>query len=267
MGGLIRVAGDIARQENAVLTTSVHVITAKKTARSIEDQVSDEITQHLREYEMTLVEGTRVGRVNGLAVTGSDAGSVLPIMAEVTPAQGASGTVIATGMLKEIAQESIKNVSAILKKFTGKDVKNIDIHIQFIGTYMGVEGDSASVSVATAVVSAIEGIPIRQDIAMTGSLSVRGDVLPVGGVTYKIEAAAKAGIKTVLIPRMNMGDVLIEERYKSLVTILPIDTIDDVLKYALVPENADGFLTKLKKMAMRSTAIFPELTAINQTMA
>jgi Lon-like ATP-dependent protease len=188
-------------------------------------------------------------------------------MAEVTPAQGASGTVIATGMLKEIAQESIKNVSAILKKFTGKDVKNIDIHIQFIGTYMGVEGDSASVSVATAVVSAIEGIPVRQDIAMTGSLSVRGDVLPVGGVTYKIEAAAKAGIKTVLIPRMNIGDVLIEERYKPLVTIIPIDTIDDVLKLALVPENSDGFLTKLRKMALRPTAAIPETTAINQTTA
>lgn len=265
MGGLIRVAGDIARQENAPITTAAHVITAKKTARSIEDQVSDEITRHLREYEMTVVEGTRIGRVNGLAVTGSDAGSVLPIMAEVTPAQGASGTVIATGMLKEIAQESIKNVSAILKKFTGRDVKNIDIHIQFIGTYMGVEGDSASVSVATAVVSAIEGIPVRQDIAMTGSLSVRGDVLPVGGVTYKIEAAAKAGIKTVLIPRMNVGDVLIEERFKPLVTIIPVDTIDDVLKFALVPENSEGFLIKLKKMAMRSTTLIAEPPVINQT--
>jgi ATP-dependent Lon protease len=268
MGGLIRVAGDIARQENAAITTAAHVTTAKKTARSIEDQVSDEITRHLREYEMTVVEGTRIGRVNGLAVTGSDAGSVLPIMAEVTPSIGKEGgEVIATGMLKEIAQESIKNVSAILKKFTGKDVKNMDIHIQFIGTYMGVEGDSASVSVATAVVSAIEGIPVRQDIAMTGSLSVRGDVLPVGGVTYKIEAAAKAGIHTVLIPRMNLGDVLIEERYKSLVTIIPVDTIDDVLKFALVPENSDGFLTKLKKMAMRSTAMIADAPPVNQTTA
>jgi Lon-like ATP-dependent protease len=277
MGGLIRVAGDIARQENAILTTSVHVIMAKGTARSIEDQVSDEITEHLREYEMTIVEGTRIGRVNGLAVTGNDAGSVLPIMAEVTPAQGESGQIIATGVsgkrqepwLKDeesIAQQSIKNVSALIKKFTGKDIKNMDVHIQFIGTY-GAEGDSASISIATAVISAIEGIPIRQDIAMTGSLSVRGDVLPVGGVTYKIEAAARAGIKTVLIPRMNIGDVLIEERYKSVVTILPMDTIDDVLKFALVPENATGFLTKLKKMAMRSTVIIPELPAINQTTA
>jgi Lon-like ATP-dependent protease len=268
MGGLIRVAGDIARQEGATLTTAAHVITAKKTARSIEDQVSDEVTRHLREYEMTVVEGTRVGRVNGLAVTGSDAGSVLPIMAEVTPAIGKEGgEVIATGLLKEIAQESIKNVSAILKKFTGRDVKNIDIHIQFIGTYMGIEGDSASISVATAVISAIEGIPVRQDLAMTGSLSVRGDVLPVGGVTYKIEAAAKAGIKTVLIPRMNINDVLIEEQYKSMVTIIPVDTIDEVLKQALVPENMDGFLSKLKKMAIRSTSMLAEAPATNTTTA
>ena len=267
MGGLIRVAGDIARQEGAPLTTAAHVVAAKITARSIEDQVSDDYIRRSREYELTVVEGTRVGRVNGLAVMGSDSGSVLPIMAEVTPAQGASGTVIATGMLKEIAQESIKNVSAILKKFTGKDVKNIDIHIQFIGTYGGVEGDSASISVATAVISAIEGIPVRQDIAMTGSLSVRGDVLPVGGVTFKIEAAAKAGIKTVLIPRTNINDVLIEERYKSLVTVIPVDTIDEVLKYALVPENTEGFLAKLKKMAIRSTAMIAESPSVSQTVA
>ncbi|MFA5330984.1 MAG: ATP-dependent protease LonB [Methanoregula sp.] len=265
MGGLIRVAGDIARQEGAPLTTAAHVVTAKTTARTIEDQVSDEYIRRSREYELTVIEGTRVGRVNGLAVMGSDSGSVLPIMAEVTPAQGASGTVIATGMLKEIAQESIKNVSAILKKFTGRDVKNIDIHIQFIGTYGGVEGDSASISVATAVISAIEGIPVRQDIAMTGSLSVRGDVLPVGGVTFKIEAAAKAGIKTVLIPRTNINDVLIEERYKSMVTVIPVDTIQEVLRHALVPENEEGFLTKLKKMAVRSTTILADTPAINKT--
>ena len=267
MGGLIRVAGDIARQEGATLTTAAHVTRAKKTARSIEDQVSDEYIQRSREYELTVVEGTRVGRVNGLAVMGTDSGSVLPIMAEVTPAHGASGTVIATGMLKEIALESIQNVSAILKKFTGKDVKNIDIHIQFIGTYGGVEGDSASISVATAVISAIEGIPVRQDVAMTGSLSVRGDVLPVGGVTFKIEAAAKAGIKTILIPRTNINDVLIEDQYKPLVTVIPVDTIDEVLKYALVPENAEGFLAKLKKMALRSTAMIAETPVLTPLIA
>jgi Lon-like ATP-dependent protease len=253
MGGLIRVAGDLARQEGVDVTTADHVIAAKKTARSIEDQVSDEYIGRSREYELTVVEGTRVGRVNGLAVMGSDSGSVLPIMAEVTMAQGANGTVIATGMLKEIAQESIKNVSAILKKFTGKDIKDMDVHIQFIGTYGGVEGDSASISVATAVISAIEGIPVRQDVAMTGSLSVRGDVLPVGGVTYKIEAAAKAGITHVLIPAANIDDVLIEDRYRPLVTVIPVSNIEEVLKIALVPENKEGFLQKLRKMAISTS--------------
>ncbi|RXE56944.1 ATP-dependent protease Lon [Methanoculleus taiwanensis] len=249
MGGLIRVAGDLARQEGADFTSAKHVIAAKTTARSIEDQISDEYIRRSRDYDITVVEGNQVGRVNGLAVMGSDSGSVLPIMAEVTPSQGANGSVIATGLLKEIAQESIKNVSALIKKFTGKDIRNMDIHIQFIGTYQGVEGDSASVSVATAVISAIENIPVRQDVAMTGSLSVRGDVLPIGGVTYKIEAAAKAGIKKVIIPRSNLDDVLIEERYRQMVEIVPVGHIEEVLQNALVPENRDGFLSKLRKMA------------------
>ncbi len=266
MGGLIRVAGDLARQEGVEITTAEHVIAGKSVARSIEDQVSDEYIKRNREYELTVIEGTRIGRVNGLAVMGSDSGSVLPIMAEVTPAQGASGTVIATGMLKEIAQESIKNVSAVLKKFTGKDIKNMDVHIQFIGTYGGVEGDSASVSVATAVISAIEGIPVRQDIGMTGSLSVRGDVLPVGGVTFKIEAAAKAGLKMVLIPRSNVDDVLIEERFKSIVEVIAVDHIEDVLKYALVPENNEGFLAKLKKMAAATSNKVLETTPVSPTL-
>ena len=253
MGGLIRVAGDLARQDSAELTTRTHVIEAKKTARSIEDQISAQIIKRTREYDLAVVEGTQIGRVNGLAVMGSDAGSVLPIMAAITPAQGDGGEIIATGLLKEIAQESIKNVGAILKRFTGKDIRNIDIHIQFIGTYQGVEGDSASVTVATAAISALEQIPVRQDIAMTGSLSVRGDVLPIGGVTYKIEAAAKAGIKKVIIPRANLEDVLIEEEYKSLVEIIPVSSIEEVLEIALVPEDREHFLDRIKSITHSTT--------------
>jgi Lon-like ATP-dependent protease len=263
IGGLIRVAGDVARQQGQSITTSAHVLAAKAMARSIEEQVSDDYIRRNRDYELTVVEGDRVGRVNGLAVMGTDSGSVLPIVAEVTPTQGATGTVIATGMLKEIAQESIKNVSAIIKKFTGRDIKNMDIHIQFIGTYGGVDGDSASISVATAVISAIEGIPVHQDLAMTGSLSVRGDVLPVGGVTYKIEAAAKAGIKKVLIPSANLADVLIEDEYRKFMEITAVDTIEDVLTHALVPENREGFLTKLKNIAAQKTVQILDTTLPN----
>ena len=267
MGGLIRVAGDIARQEGATLTSAAHVITAKTTARTIEDQVSDDYIRRSRETNLRWLREPGSAASTGLRLWEPIRDRCSRSWPKSPLHRVQADTVIATGMLKEIAQESIKNVSAILKKFTGKDVKNIDIHIQFIGTYGGVEGDSASISVATAVISAIEGIPVRQDVAMTGSLSVRGDVLPVGGVTFKIEAAAKAGIKTVLIPRTNINDVLIEEKYKSLVTIIPVDTIDEVLKFALVPENMEGFLSKLKQMAVRSTSVFAEVPAINKTPA
>ncbi|MCZ0860598.1 MAG: ATP-dependent protease LonB [Methanocorpusculum sp.] len=244
LGGLVRVAGDLARQAGDPATTMKHVVDAKQIARSVEDQISDEYIRRTRDYDLTIVSGTLVGRVNGLAVVGNDAGSVLPITAEVTPSQGA-GAVIATGLLKEIAQESIKNVSALIKKFSGTDIRKVDIHVQFIGTYNGVEGDSASVTVATAVISALEDIPVRQDVAMTGSLSVRGDVLPIGGVTYKIEAAAKAGIHTIIIPQSNLDDVLIEERYKEMVTIIPVTRIEEVLEYALVPQDKEAFEKKL----------------------
>ena len=246
LGGLVRVAGDLAIKEGSSTTTLRHVLDAKKIARSVEDQMADEYIRRTRDYDLTIVEGTLVGHVNGLAVVGNDGGSVLPIAAEVTPAQGA-GSVVATGGLKEIAQESIKNVSALIKKFSGADVRKMDIHVQFVGTY-NVDGDSASVTMATAVISALEDIPVRQDVAMTGSLSVRGDVLPIGGVTYKIEAAAKAGIKTVIIPQSNLNDVLIEDQYADMVSIIPVTRIEEVLRYALVPENKAEFEEKLARM-------------------
>ena len=246
LGGLVRVAGDLAIKDGSSTTTLRHVLDAKKIARSVEDQMADEYIRRTRDYDLTIVEGTLVGHVNGLAVVGNDGGSVLPIAAEVTPAQGA-GSVVATGGLKEIAQESIKNVSALIKKFSGADIRKMDIHVQFVGTY-NVDGDSASVTMATAVISALEDIPVRQDVAMTGSLSVRGDVLPIGGVTYKIEAAAKAGIKTVIIPKSNLNDVLIEDQYADMVSIIPVTRIEEVLRYALVPENKAEFEEKLTRM-------------------
>lgn len=184
---------------------------------------------------------------------GEDSGIVLPIIAEVTPTQSRSeGHIIATGMLKSIAREAVQNVSALIKKTTGKDVAGMDVHIQFVGTYEGVEGDSASISIATAVLSAIQEIPIDQSVAMTGSLSVRGDVLPVGGVTYKIEAAARAGIKTVIIPRSNLGDVLIEDEFKDVIKIVPVTNIEEVLEYSLVGVEKDGLIATLKKLASRT---------------
>ncbi|KGK99790.1 ATP-dependent protease Lon [Methanococcoides methylutens] len=258
LGGLIRVAGDIAHSENAEITTAKHVLAAKKIARSIEQQLADSYLERRKDYQLFTKVGAAVGRVNGLAVMGGDSGIVLPIMAEVTPTQSTGqGHVIATGMLKDIAKEAVQNVSAVIKNVTGENVINNDIHIQFIGTYEGVEGDSASISIATAVISAMENIPIDQTVAMTGSLSVRGDVLPIGGATYKIEAAAQAGIKKVIIPKSNEADVLIEENYRDMVEIIPVTTIAEVIEHSLVGEDKAGIIKKLRKLT--------EMNAIKMT--
>jgi len=248
LGGLIRVSGDVARSEGASITEARHVLSAKKMARSVEQQLADRYMERRKDYSMVRATGDEVGRVNGLAVMG-DTGIVMPIMAEVTPAQSKEeGRVIATGKLQEIAKEAVQNVSALLKKFMGEDITNKDVHIQFIGTYEGVEGDSASISIATAVISAMEGVPVKQNVAMTGSLSVRGDVLPVGGVTQKIEAAAQAGITTVLIPRSNMGDVLIDESYKDTIEIIPVSSMSEVLEHSMGSQRT-RLIEKLKRFA------------------
>ena len=248
LGGLIRVSGDVARAESSHLTEVNHVMQAKKMARSVEQQLADRYMERRKDYSMFHSSGDEIGRVNGLAVMG-DSGIVLPIMAEITPAQSKEeGKIIATGKLQEIAKEAVTNVSVLIKKFLGEDITKKDVHIQFIGTYEGVEGDSASISIATAVISALEGVPVKQTVAMTGSLSVRGDVMPVGGVTQKIEAAAQAGIKTVLIPKANMGDVLIDDAIKDLIEIIPVTNISEVFEYAMGSQRT-RLIEKLKKFA------------------
>ncbi|OPY52204.1 MAG: Archaeal Lon protease [Methanosaeta sp. PtaU1.Bin112] len=263
LGGLVRVAGDIARANGASLTEVDHVKEAKKMARSVEQQLADRYMERRRDYSMFHSSGDEVGRVNGLAVMG-DSGIVLPIMAEVTSAQSKEeGKIIATGKLQEIAREAVTNVSVLIKKFLGEDITKKDVHIQFIGTYEGVEGDSASISIATAVISALEGVPVKQSVAMTGSLSVRGDVMPVGGVTQKIEAAAKAGIKTVLIPKSNLGDVLIDESIKGMVEIIPVTNMSEVFEFAMGGQRS-RLIEKLKKFAAEKKIgiILPEAISI-----
>jgi Lon-like ATP-dependent protease len=263
LGGLIRVSGDIAREENKPVVTQQHVFAAKRIARSLEQQIVDRYIQARKDYKSFNIEGDLVGVVNGLAALNSQSsmtemsGVVLPIVAEVTPAQiKNAGKIIATGKLGEIAKEAVENVSALIKKYTGEDIYNHDVHIQFIGTYEGVEGDSASISVATAVISALEEVPVDQTVAMTGSLSVRGQVLPVGGVTAKIEAAAESGIKRVLIPKANMNDIVLEEKYVGKIEIIPVTNMGEVLKYALVGGvKKEGLLKKLAELLEHSAPV------------
>ena len=250
LGGLVRAAGDLAKEKGADLVTKAHVLDAKKFARTLEQQLADKFIEQKKEYEVIVVSGKRIGRVNGMAVMGITppySGIILPIEAEVTLG-GKEREIIATGKLGEIAKEAIKNVSAIIKKYFGADIKeSYDIYVQFLQTYEGVEGDSASIAVATAIISAFKQIPVRQDTSMTGSLSVRGEVLPIGGVTFKVEAAIAAGIKQVIVPKANMQDIVVPKEKLEKIKIIPVETIGEVLKEALDWAGKEDILKKILK--------------------
>ena len=250
LGGLIRAAGDLALEEKAKLVSPIHVLDAKKLARTLEQQIADKYIENKKKYQIIRTEGTEIGRINGLAVIGSDSsfsGIVLPIESEVVPG-GKNAEIVATGQLGKIAKEAVKNVSAIILKYFGEDInKKYDIFVQFIGTMAeGVEGDSASIAVATAIISALKKVPIRQDTAMTGSLSVRGEVLAVGGVSSKIEAAIDAGIKKVIIPKTNLKDIVISPEKLKKIRIVPVNTITEVLKEALDWKGKQDIFKRIK---------------------
>lgn len=250
LGGLVRAAGDIALERKHKLVELKDVIDAKKVFQPIESQLGKKIIERKKEYQTILSTGNSVGRVNGLAVLGdAHAGLVLPIVADVTPSASKSeGRVIATGKLGTIAKEAVDNVSAIIKKYIGTDISSKDIHVQFLQTYEGVEGDSASISTAVAVLSAMSGIPVTQDVGMTGSLDVRGNVLPVGGVTAKVEAAISSELKKVLIPFANSQDVYLPTEKRKKVEIIPVKNICDVLKHSLSEGKLkDKLIKKMSK--------------------
>jgi len=251
LGGLIRAAGDIALEENSKYVEPVHIEKAMKLARTLEQQMADRYIEQKKRYQVIITQGTLIGKVNGLAVMGGEdhfSGIVLPIESEVTPG-GRKTEFIATGQLGKIAKEAIKNVSAIILKHFGEDIKEkYDIFVQFLQTAdTGVEGDSASISVATAIISALKNIPVKQDVAMTGSLSVRGEVLAIGGINAKIDAAIEAGIKTVIIPKANEKDVLLRKEDQNKVKIVPVSTIQEVLKNALEWKGKKDLLKKLTR--------------------
>ncbi|MGV8084732.1 MAG: ATP-dependent protease LonB [Candidatus Bilamarchaeum sp.] len=252
LGGLIRAAGDVANEKGLKIVTGVEVKEARKIFRSIENQIGSKIIEHKKEYQTLVTSGSEVGRVNGLAVMGdARAGLVLPIVAEATPSVSKSeGHVIATGKLGTIAKEAVENVSAIFKKYIGNEISKTDLHIQFLQTYDGVEGDSASVAISVAVISAIAGIAVRQGIAMTGSIDVRGKVLPVGGVSAKIEGAHESGIRKVLIPKANTQDVYLPKEVSSEMEIVFVENLSQVLEHAL--EDGRTKTDLLKKIRMQN---------------
>jgi len=196
-----------------------------------------EVYSGVRKYNFGLAEEEdQVGQVTGLAVT-SVGGELLSIEAAVVPGKGRH---LQTGSLGDVMQESIQaattvvrsraNVLGIAKDFHEK----YDLHIHMPEGATPKDGPSAGVGLCTAMVSVLTGIPARSDVAMTGEITLRGQVLAIGGLKEKLLAAHRGGIKTVLIPDENKRDLKeIPDNIKSDLEIIPVKWIDEVLAVAL----------------------------------
>jgi ATP-dependent Lon protease len=177
-----------------------------------------------------------VGVVTGLAWT-EVGGELLTIEAVVMPGKG---NVANTGKLGDVMQESVQAARSFLRSrllrygIKPTDFNKRDIHVHVPEGATPKDGPSAGVAMCTSIISALSGIPIRADVAMTGEITLRGRVLPIGGLKEKLLAALRGGIKTVLIPKDNEKDLAdIPENVKKELEIVPVETVDEVLKRAL----------------------------------
>jgi len=192
----------------------------------------------VRKFRFGEIEGEdQVGVVTGLAWT-EVGGETLQIESVMLPGKGRMQT---TGKLGEVMKESIDAArSYVRSKATSFGIKpptfdKVDIHVHVPEGATPKDGPSAGVGMATSIISVLTQIPVRRDVAMTGEVTLRGRVLPIGGLKEKLLAALRAGIKTVLIPEENEKDLAeIPDNVKSGMTIVPVKTMGEVLKVALV---------------------------------
>ncbi len=195
----------------------------------------------------------QVGFANGLAVNGPNTGLLLEIEVDVRPArEPGAGTVVVTGVVEEeemrgvgrtvrrksMAKGSVENALTVLKRYLDCDPRDYDIHVNFPGG-VPVDGPSAGVTMATALYSAFMEKPVDNRLAMTGEVSIRGFIKPVGGVVAKIEAARQAGCTRVLIPAENW-----QESFREIagIEVIPVERLDDLFdrafRIAPLPETA-----------------------------
>lgn len=194
-----------------------------------------------------------VGFVNGLAVFGPSIGMMIEIEASAIklPTKG-KGRIIVTGIIdreetnasgkiyqrRSTASDSVENVLTVIKKYFGIDPKDYDIHVNFLGG-IPIDGPSAGIAIVTAIYSTITNQPVDHRLAMTGEISIRGNVKPVGGITAKIKAAQEAGCSRVLIPKDNY-----QERFKELsIEVIPVENIEEVVKLALDIKATDASIS------------------------
>jgi ATP-dependent Lon protease len=228
-------------REIAKLCRKAVTLIVRKDCKTVE-VTPDKLEELLgvRRHKFGLAEKEdQIGVVTGLAWT-SVGGDLLSIEALVLPGKGRMKT---TGKLGDVMKESIDAASSYVRSIAPAiGVKpprfdKIDIHVHVPEGATPKDGPSAGVAMVTSIVSVLTGIPVRKDIAMTGEVTLRGHVLPIGGLKEKLLAALRGGIKTVMIPLDNAKDLPeIPDNVKAGLTIIPVASVREVLKNALVRE-------------------------------
>ncbi len=201
------------------------------TARNLEKYLG------VRRYTYGIAEKTnQVGQVTGLAWT-EVGGELLTVEAIVMPGKG---TIQRTGSLGDVMKESVEAARSVVRARAGKlgikddTLEKTDIHVHVPEGATPKDGPSAGSAMTTALVSALTNIPVRADVAMTGEITLRGEVLAIGGLKEKLLAAHRGGIKSVLIPEENTKDLAeIPDNIKNRLDIHPVKWIDQVLEFAL----------------------------------
>jgi len=180
-----------------------------------------------------------VGLAIGIAWTEAG-GDILPV--EVSLMEG-KGSLMLTGQLGEVMQESAQAAISYARSHAHEldigdiDFDKLDIHIHVPEGAVPKDGPSAGITMATALISALIDRPVHRDVAMTGEITLRGRVLPIGGLKEKVLAAHRAGLKTVLLPKQNQKDMIeIPKKIKRDLKFVFVDRMDEVLPVALLPE-------------------------------
>jgi Lon-like ATP-dependent protease len=243
---------------NLVQLASGIAINDERDEVSIEDiEWVIENGQYSPRLESRISDKPQIGYVNGLAVYGANMGAVMEIEASAKNIKLRKGVLKITGIIEEeeisssnkklkrksTARSSVENVVTVLERYFNIDCDDYDIHVNFPGG-SPVDGPSAGVSIATAIYSAIKGIPVDNMVAMTGEISIHGNVKPIGGASAKIAAAQKAGATKVIIPKDNWQD-----NFKTIpnIKIILVSNISEVISEALIQDVPKKGLISFEK--------------------
>ncbi len=203
--------------------------------------------QYNPRMERMINDKPEIGYVNGLAVYGANNGALMEIEATAKLSSNNIGSIKITGIVddeelgggekkikrKSTAYCSVQNVLTVLDNIFNLNSKSYDIHVNFPGG-IPVDGPSAGISIATAIYSAIKGMPVNNRVAMTGEISIKGKVKPIGGVNAKILAAKRAGVELVIVPKENLSSIT---RDIDGIKIVGVNGIEEVLDLALYKEE------------------------------